>query len=122
MARNRFVKPETVRLSISDGDWIEVKKRLTAGEYRERLAREYVHSDDNRLRADLRQQGIALVVSYVVDWSFTDDGRLVPFSEDALKSVDVDTFREILQAVEAHDDADDAARSAEKNAPAGASS
>jgi hypothetical protein len=122
MARNRFVKPDTVRLPISDGDWIEVKKRLTAGEYRERLAREYVHGDDNRLRADLRQQGIALVVSYVVDWSFTDDGRLVPFSENALKSVDVDTFREILQAVEAHDDADDAARSAEKNAPAGASS
>ena len=24
MARNRFVKPDTVRLSISEGDWLEV--------------------------------------------------------------------------------------------------
>lgn len=122
MARNRFVKPDTVRLSISDGDWLEVKKRLTAGEYRERLAREYVQGDDQKLRADLRQSGIALIVAYVVDWSLTDDGRVVPFSEDALRAVDIDTFREILRAVEAHDEADEAARSAEKNAPAGTNS
>ena len=122
MARNRFVKPDTVRLSISDGDWLEVKKRLTAGEYRERLAREYVQGDDQKLRADLRQSGIALIVAYVVDWLLTDDGRVVPFSEDALRAVDIDTFREILRAVEAHDEADEAARSAEKNAPAGTNS
>lgn len=122
MARNRFVKPDTVRLSISEGDWLEVKKRLTAGEYRERLAREYVQGDDNRLRADLRQSGIALIVAYVVEWSLTDDGRAVPFTEDALRAVDIDTFREILHAVEAHDAADEAARSAEKNDQAGTNS
>ena len=122
MARNRFVKPDTVTLPISDGDWVEVKRRLTAGEYRERLAREYALGDDNRFRADLRQQGIAMIAAYVVEWSLTDDGKAVPFTEDALKSVDIDTFREILKAVEAHDEADEAARSAEKNAPAGANS
>src|SRR5690349_9037738 len=32
--RSRFVKPEVVRLQLSDGDWVEVKRRITAGEMR----------------------------------------------------------------------------------------
>lgn len=122
MARNPFVKPETVRLPLTGGDWLEVKKRLTAGEYRDRLAREYKQDEvSGRLSMDIRQSGIALIVAYVVDWSFQDDRQQsVPFSEDALKAVDIDTFRELLQAVEAHDAADEAARSEEKNARAGA--
>jgi hypothetical protein len=122
MARNPFVKPDTVRLELTGGDWLEVKKRLTAGEYRERLAREYTaDAISGRMALDMRQAGFALIVSYAVGWSFIDAEKApVPFSEDALKAVDIDTFREILQAVEAHDAADEAARSAEKNERAGA--
>ena len=28
MARQRFVTPATVRLDLTDGDWIEIKERL----------------------------------------------------------------------------------------------
>jgi hypothetical protein len=123
VARNPFVKPETVRLSLSDGDWMDVKKRLTAGEYRERLAREWHQSEETgRMSLDMRQTGVALIAAYALDWSFVDEkGQPVPFSEDALRAVDIDTFREVLKVVEAHDAADEAARSAEKNGSAGAS-
>lgn len=164
MARNPFVKPQTVRINLADvhrqklaaarerlakavdgsvdarvlaeqvadlerdvaaaeasGDWLEVKQRLTAGEYRERLAREYtLDAETGRQVVDVRQTGFALVAAYVVDWSFVDDtGASVPFSEDALRTVDADTFREIHAAVQAHDQADDARRSEEKNVRAG---
>ena len=32
MAKFRFIKPDTTRLQLSEGDWIEVKKILTYGE------------------------------------------------------------------------------------------
>uniref|UniRef100_A0A6M3JBH5 Tail assembly chaperone n=1 Tax=viral metagenome TaxID=1070528 RepID=A0A6M3JBH5_9ZZZZ len=37
MPRNRFVVAESVRYELSDGDWVEFKKRLTFGE-NQRLA------------------------------------------------------------------------------------
>ena len=33
MGRNRIVSPETIRLPLSDGDFLTVKKELNAGEY-----------------------------------------------------------------------------------------
>lgn len=119
MARERFPKPLTVRLPISDGDWVEVKKRLTAGEYHGLLQRQYVVQSDGRMQMDIRYAGLALMLAYLVDWSLTTDGKPVPFDEAALLSTDIDTFREIRKAVEAHDEADEAARSAEKNDHAG---
>ncbi len=122
MARNPFVKPDVVRLPLAGGDWVDIKKRLTAGEYRDRLAKEYKQDElSGRLSMDIRQTGLALLVAYIVEWSFVNDREQpVPFSEDALKGVDIDTFRELLEAVQAHDDADEALRSEEKNARAGA--
>ena len=37
MGKNRFVTPDTARVELSDGDWIEIKERLTYGE-QQRLA------------------------------------------------------------------------------------
>lgn len=121
MARNPFVKPTTVRLALEHGDWLEVKARLTAGEYRDRLAREYMlNGDTGKHVVDMRATGFALVEAYVVAWSFVDaSDAVVPFSPDALRAMDADTFREVLAAVQAHDVADDARRSEEKNARGG---
>ncbi len=115
MARDRFPKPQTTRLPLSDGEWIEVKRRLTAGEYHGLLQRQYVLQENGRMQMDIRYAGLAQVLAYVTDWSLSDGGKPVPFSEAALMSTDIDTFREIKKAVEAHDEADEAARSAEKN-------
>ena len=124
MARNPFVAPTTVRLPLAGGDWIEVKARLTAGEYHDRLAREYRTNPDNgKTEVDTRGSTVSIILAYVVDWSYVDDkGAPVPFTEDALRAVDVDTWREIRDAVQAHDLADEVKRSEEKNARAGSTS
>ena len=41
MSRNRFVKPETVRLPLSDEDWIDVKRSLTYGEAKRAAAKAF---------------------------------------------------------------------------------
>jgi hypothetical protein len=48
------------------------------------------------------------------------DGRPEPVSESAIDGLDVDTYREIVDAVDVHDAACEAARLARKNGQDGA--
>ena len=105
--RNRFVTPETVRLDLSDGDWIEVKERLDYAE-NQRLYGRMVHSlkddDDGReLGLDLARFNIARLETCIVDWSFRGaDDKPVPVSRNAIEHLDPDTAQEIDQAIEGH--------------------
>jgi hypothetical protein len=105
MPRQRFVTPEIVRLPLSDGDWIEVKKRLSVGEARYATS-SFIggyKSDGVRL-PNLEILGMGQVLAYLVRWSFRDAQDLpVSVSLDALKSLDLDTYREIEQAIEDHE-------------------
>jgi hypothetical protein len=105
MGRNRFVIPEVVRLPLSDGDWIEVKKRLSVGEAR--LATSSfvgVYKSDGSRTPNLDTLGMGNVLAYLVRWSFRDGQDLpVSVSLDALKSLDLETYREIEEAIEAHE-------------------
>lgn len=123
MARCRFVTPDSVRLSISDGDWIEVKKELNVGEQRRIFARLVKSMEVGQtVKLDPEQVGRSKVVEYLIGWSLTDaKGKPVPVTEGAIDSMDADTFKEIREAIEAHEETQDAAREAAKNAPAGES-
>lgn len=106
MARRvRFVTPETVRIPLSDGDWIEVKKRLTVGEARTATT-SFIgkfHGDGSRT-PNAEMLGMGWVFAYLVRWSFRDANDLpVSVSLDALKALDLDSYREIEEAVEAHE-------------------
>ena len=108
----RFVKPETVRINLTGGDWLLVKRQLTAGEQRRVFAR-----TTKPVRAglpieiDLEKAGLSQLVEYLVDWSFTDhEGRPVvirdmpsEFVMDILNSLDADTFAEVTQAIAKHE-------------------
>jgi|SRR5262245_44877555 len=104
MGRNRFVKPQLVRLPLSDGDWVDVKRQLNAGETRaiftdmikEQHAGEVATIDTTRV-------GITKLLAYIVEWSFTDDNGPVAFSEAALANLDMETFKELTDAVDAHE-------------------
>lgn len=113
-----FVRPEVVRLSLSGGRWIDVKKRLNAGESRKMFAR--VVKDmpaGEKPKLDPEQVGYTKLVAYLVGWSLADDGgKPVAYSADALDAIDPDLYAEMIKAVDAHEDAEDEARSAEKNA------
>jgi len=104
MGRNRFVKPQLVRLSLSDGDWIDVKRQLNAGETRA-IFTEMIKEQHAGEKAviDTARVGITKLLAYIVDWSFVDDSGPVRFSEAALANLDNDTFREIVEAIDAHE-------------------
>lgn len=113
---SRFVAPDEVRLSISDGDWIDVKKRLNTGEQRRvfaKMARDMVPGEKVHLNPE--QVGMAKVLEYLLRWSFKDDaGKPVALNAEAIGNLDIDTFDEIRSAIETHEDAQDAARAQEK--------
>jgi hypothetical protein len=125
---SRMRRPETVKIDISQGDWLLVKKHLTAGEKRGLLGRMMglgVRAD----QLDPTRVGLAKITTYLLDWSFDDmkGERLViadqPLAvvEAALDAIDPESFTEVLKAIEAHDAAMEKARAEEKNVQGGGS-
>lgn len=121
--RCRFVTPKVVRLPLSDGDWIEVKERLTVGEERDAFQQVVGEvSPEGWRRPNVAMLGVAEIVAYLVDWSLRDAlDKPVAVNLDAVRSLDKDTFKEIEQAVTAHIEAMDAAEVARKNGQGGES-
>jgi hypothetical protein len=125
---SRFIRPEITTLHISNGDTLTVKKRLTHGERAAMYARMYIAGLDGRLRVNPLTSGMAVVLAYLVDWSFVgeDDalveirGRPIEEVEAALNMLDPASFDEVKQAVQAHEDRMIAEREAEKKTLSGA--
>lgn len=101
---NRFVQPEIVRLELTDGDWLEVRKELSMGEARRAMARTIkTMRADGRIEPDLEMVGRAEIAAYIVDWSFVDaQDKRVPYTDAALDNLTGDTYAEIEAAVRAH--------------------
>jgi hypothetical protein len=123
-----FPKPESERLPLSDGEWIDVKKRLTHGEREDMFARMSPHA----FQVDRREVRTAKVVAYLLGWSFTDgehpgEGQPVPMSPDlpestridTIRSLDPDDFEAIHTAIESHERLMAEARAAAKKKTAG---
>jgi hypothetical protein len=124
MGRNRIVTPTTVRIPLSDGDWIDVKRELNAGEERRvfgRMVKEMRVGEQPEL--DPEQVGLTKLVEYLVAWSFTDArGKPIDLGEDnpdlreaALKSIDTDSYTEVSTAILAHETRVEAEKAARKN-------
>jgi len=98
---------ETKRLPLSDGQWVAVKKRLTAGEYRDMLRRMSTQKDDGTLVVNSLETGRARCVAYLVDWSPPDWPPIRHAGRDdlavALDALDPDDFEEVKDAVMAHE-------------------
>lgn len=116
--RSRFVQPETVRIDLSDGDWIRVKKQLNVKETREVWKPIMGEIKDGWRRPNIEMVGISEIVAYVVDWSFTDanDNR-VKVSMEAVGDLDQESFDEIDAALKTHIAAMETERAERKNAP-----
>jgi len=114
MPRCRVVVPETVRLPLSDGDFLDVWKELNAGQYLDFI----VAMTDRR--------PFAKVQAYVLAWSFVGvDGTPVPWDPDTdaatrlgtLRSLDKGTMREMIAALDRHEAAEEAALAEKKRTP-----
>jgi hypothetical protein len=117
-----FVQPARERLTLSGGQWIEVKQELTAGEQRHAQAGYYIDlRAGERARIDYEQYGKTKIVAYVTAWSLTGfDGQPEPFNESALDMLDMDHYLEIERAIDAHEARISARREARKNGQDGA--
>jgi hypothetical protein len=127
--RARFASGAAVKLPLSDGDWVLVHAELTYGQQR-RLANAGLSGVPSAL-AD-RGEGRALAVDYaafeierlvtwVMDWSFTDaDGDRVLVSRERIEALDPDTADEIHKALDAHVEALEAKKGARPSATSSA--
>jgi hypothetical protein len=122
MARCPIVRPETVRVTLKDGEWLDLAKELTAGEYRDmHVAQMKDTPAGSGFVLDYRHVGFSTILAYVKEWSFVDlDGKPLPVSEDWLRKFNTATFDEIREAAEAHHAASEKAVDEQKNELAGA--
>jgi len=134
----RVRRPATERLTLSDGDYLVVKQDLTAGEYRELMrasTRAITVTTDAgaatpQIELDPIAAGVAMVVAYLLDWSFADaDGNKIAIADQppavvraALDYIDGDAYLEVQTAIQAHQAARAAAIAEEKKTRSGASS
>jgi hypothetical protein len=101
---SRFVQPQVVRLELSDGDWLEIRRELTVGEQRAAMARTVKSMRaDGRIEPDLEAVGKSEIAAYIIDWSFVDaNDKRVPYSWAALDNLTADAYAEIETAVRGH--------------------
>lgn len=115
MSRCRVVVPAVVRLPLSDGDWIDVKQELNAGEYGDLLV-------------DLvAKKPFSKILQYVLGWSFVGiNGQVLPWDldgdvavrRDTLRALDKATLRELVAALDRHEAAEEAALEKKRLIPA----
>jgi hypothetical protein len=120
----RFVRPETVTLTLPGGDSIIVRKRLNVGEQSAEFSRTYKTVDGQQV-LDLMSIGMAEVTAYLLDWRQQDDpdasirGIGVDDLVLVLRRLEPESFKEILEAIREHARAMRAEREAEKNGQGG---
>jgi hypothetical protein len=115
-----FVQPERVRLDLSGGQWIVVKRRLNYGELRHKVERMTRRGPDGQPEFDAIKAGVAIVTAYLLEWSLSAPFRSAGDLEPLLDSLDPERFREIRTAIETHELAQAEAREQEKKRLAGA--
>ena len=126
MGRERGVKPDRVRLPLPDGDYVDVKRELNAGEYRKLLYSQFKDTtpDDDRMQVDPAKVGIVKLLAYILGWSFVSvvDHQPIPYDPQdpeelrraVLDDLDIDTYRQLIAAVTEHERQQDAATEAQK--------
>ncbi len=114
-----FVTPEPVRLTLSDGQFVDIRKRLTHGESEAMY---------ERMGEGRRWVRTAQIVAYVLGWSLTKTDPAtthevpVPMAPDLPEQTRIDTIHaldqtravEIYEAITAHERAMTVARTAQK--------
>jgi hypothetical protein len=114
-------RPELCKLELTRGNWILVKKFLTAGETR-RIFRLMMRRGARGDEIDPVLVGLAKMIVFLVDWNLTDpDGEPLHIRGESdetilavLDNLDADISAEVLEAVEGHEREMDAIREAEK--------
>lgn len=129
MGRNRVAAQEVDRIPLSDGDWVELKRDLNAGDLKKLedagLAPPVRLADGSITRPiDWERYEFERAAIFLVDWSFRgpDDKPLAlkgangQVSIATLKVLDIESFDEINAAVFRHTTERAAAKNRERDA------
>jgi hypothetical protein len=130
MGESRVVRPSSKKLELSQGDWIIVRTKLSAGERHDSFEHMYLKNPDGsyvttaegRLVVGPANSQTASILAYLIDWSLTAPdaeplvirGQPLDVVKSMLRSIDEDSFNEIRDAITAHEAAITAARQAQK--------
>ena len=107
MPKYRFVSPATVRLDLSDQDWIEIKEQITYGES-QRLSGAMLRTvktaaGDNEVGVDFARYAVLKLQTWLVDWSLRDDAdKPVPVSPAAIENLTPEAAEALNDAIDAH--------------------
>jgi len=97
-----------VRLALTSGHYIDVKRELNAGEHRKvwaGMVKDGV-TPGEVTKLDPERVGLTRLLEYLVGWSFCDaQGHPVPLSEAALLNLQNHVFREVAELVDKHEEA-----------------
>lgn len=118
----RFITPVTVRLPISEGDWIEIADRLTVGEQKRidvsGLKRmQPGQGQASSIETDFAEFSFARTATYIKAWSLVKDGQSVPVSRASIEALDPETYLEIENAITAHVEARAEAKKTQAGSP-----
>jgi hypothetical protein len=105
-----FDEPALVRLTLTDGKYIDVRKRLNHGETEDMFAKMSPYG----VGVNRREVRTAKIAAYVLGWNLTKKGAPVPMSPELPENERTDTIRnlnsdravEIHKAIEAHEEAE----------------
>ena len=106
--KRRFANGAQVRLALSDGDWVSVRKELSYGQQRRLAASgltgiDQAAAEGERLKVDLAAYDIERLVLWVLDWSFRDDdGEPVVVGREAIEALHPDAAAEVNAALDRH--------------------
>ena len=128
MPKLRGVKADTVRLPLSDGDWIDVRRELTIGEARRIYSEAYRSTDGATVTVDAQIASFARSATWITAWSLLgQDGMAIVWpinlslrkKIEILEQLDVDTMVEIEAAIAAHERQAETATEKNANGEAG---
>jgi hypothetical protein len=106
----RFATNDTRTLTLSDGETLTVKARLTHGEVQQMFSRMYDQRDGQTVVSP--QSGDAIIVAYLLEWSAKDEhGQPVSLRglspqdvQDRLNAMEHDSVVEIRNAIRQHEE------------------
>ena len=110
----RFAKPDTTRLDVGDGDWIEVRNELSVAESRSLqdssfdATQEFGNTDEKvkpKISINWSVFSLHRAKAYITKWNAMDeDGKPVPVNLDSLGALDEESMQRIEQAITDHID------------------
>ncbi len=89
-----FISEELTRIEMDDGEWIDIKAKLSVGDY-ERIA-----VDSNGVQPEARI--ISSLLCVIKAWNLKDDGKEMPITKENIRRLDQGVAVQILTEVGKH--------------------